>query len=89
MSTKTLITASWKLPSSPSGAPGAPDMVNASRDQSQEAPRRFNCPMIVPRERIFCCQTRAVKASRPISTRVGSPCAAMSRSVTICVAMPA
>ena len=48
MSTKTLMTASWKLPSSPAGAPGAPDMVKALRDQSQEAPRRFSWSMIVP-----------------------------------------
>ena len=89
MSTKTLMTASWKLPSSPSGALGAPDMVNASRDQSHEAPRRFSCPMIVPLEAIFCCQTRRSNASRPISARVGSPLAAMSRSVTIWVAIPA
>lgn len=89
MSTKTLMTASWKLPSSPSGAEGAPDMVKASRDQSQEAPRRFSWPMMVPRDLIFCCQTRFSNSSRPISTRVGSPLAAMSRSVTICVAMPA
>ena len=64
-------------------------MVKASRDQSQEAPRRFSWPMMVPRDVIFCCQTRERKASRPISRRVGSPLAAISRSVTICVAMPA
>ncbi len=83
------MTASWKLPSSPSGASGAPDMVKASRDQSQEAPRRLSWPMIVPRDFCFCAQTRAVKAVRPIWARVPSPLAAISRSVTIWVAMPA
>ena len=54
------------------GAPGAPDMVKASRDQSQLAPRRFNWPMIVPRDFFFCSQTRATKASRPMVRRSGS-----------------
>ena len=45
--------------------------------------------MMVPRLLCFCCQTRSTKASRPISSRVGSPFAAISRSVTIWVAMPA
>ena len=63
------------------GAPGAPDMVNASRDQSQLAPSRFNCPMMVPLDLIFCCQTRSRNFSRPISRRVGSRFSAISRSV--------
>lgn len=45
--------------------------------------------MIVPRDFRFCSQTRRVKASRPISRRPGSPLAAISRSVTIWVAIPA
>ena len=45
--------------------------------------------MIVPRDLTFCCHTRSRNASRPISRRDGSPLAAISRSVTICVAMPA
>ena len=84
------MTASWKLPSSPAGAPGAPDMVKALRDQSHEAPRRFNWLMMVPPDCAFQSQTLAVKASRPISRRVGFVLSlASSRSTTICVAMPA
>ncbi len=72
-------------------------MVNASRDQSQEAPRRLSWAMMVPRLSRFCCQMRASKRFRAsavpcssiISCLDGSPFAAISRSVTICVAMPA
>jgi hypothetical protein len=69
MSTKTLMTASWKLPSSPSGAPGAPDMVKASRDQSQEAPRRLSCSRIVPPDCAFHAQTWDRNSSRLMSRR--------------------
>ena len=64
-------------------------MVNASRSQSQEAPSRCNWPMIVPRDFCFCSQTFRVKASRPISSRPTFPAFAISRSVTIWVAIPA
>ena len=91
MSTKTLMTASWKFGASlsRSGSPWAPPMVKASRDQSAEAPMRLSWPMMVPRVFTFCCQTRSMNFSRPISVRDGSWFAAISRSVTIWVAMPA
>ena len=89
MSTKTLMTASWKLPSSPSGAPGAPDMVKALRDQSQEAPRRLSWLMMVPPDWVFHSQTFSRNFSRPISRRDSLPSSARRRSTTIWVAMPA
>ena len=89
MSTNTRITASWKLPSSPTGAPGAPDMVKALRDQSSDAPSRFSWPMMVPPDSCFHAQTFCRNASRPISRRPGSCRSAMRRSTTIWVAMPA
>ena len=64
-------------------------MVNASRSQSALAPSRCNWPMIVPRDLTFCSQTRDRNLSRPMSRREGSPFLAISRSVTICVAIPA
>ena len=67
-------------------------MVKALRDQSQEAPRRSSCSMIVlPRFAVSSSQTRfSRKASRPISRRVALALSfANSRSTTICVAMPA
>ena len=39
------------------GAPGAPDMVKALRDQSQEAPRRLSWSMMVPPDCLFHSQT--------------------------------
>ena len=83
-----MITASWKLPSSPGGAPGAPDMVKASRLQSQEAPSRSSCARMLPRDFTFCCQTRPTKSSR-LKSRRDLPSFASSRSTTICVAIPA
>ncbi len=44
---------------------------------------------MLPCDFTFCCQTRLSNASRPISVREGSWFAAISRSVTIWVAMPA
>ena len=73
------MTAFWKVSS----------IVKALRDQSQEAPRRFNWLMIVSPDCSFHSQTLARKASRPISRREGCWVFASSRSTTICVAMPA
>ena len=64
-------------------------MVKAFLDQSALAPRRFSWLMIVSPDSRFQSQILAVKASRPISRRFGSPRSAMRRSTTICVAMPA
>src|SRR5690606_30265596 len=69
--------------------PGAPDMVKAFRDQSQDAPRRFNCSMIVSPDSCFQAQIFCRNASRPMSRRPGSWRSAMRRSTTIWVAMPA
>ena len=64
-------------------------MVNASRSQSHEAPRRLSWLMIVPPDWSFHSHTLAKNASRPISRRVGALALASSRSTTICVAIPA
>ena len=64
-------------------------MVKRSRDQSQEAPSRFNWLMMVPPDSAFHSHTRLMKASRPMARLLGS-CRSMSwRSTTACVAMPA
>ncbi len=47
-------------------------MVKRSRDQSQEAPRRFSWLTIVPPECSFQAQTRFRNSSRPSSRRLGS-----------------
>ena len=65
-------------------------MVKRSRDQSQEAPRRFSWLTMAPPDSAFHAQTRSTKASRPM--RRGGRAAARSmswRSTTIWVAMPA
>ncbi len=77
-STKTLRTAAL----SPSS------IVNRSRDQSQDAPRRLSWLTMVPPDSSFHSQTLATKSSRPMSARL-TPCSASCRSTTICVAMPA
>ena len=64
-------------------------MVNRSRDQSQEQPSRFSWPTMVLPDSSFHCQTRLMKASRPMARRFGSWRSINWRSTTICVAMPA
>ncbi len=78
-STKTLSTASER--------PGS--IVKRSRDQSQEAPRRFSWLMIVPPDSSFQAQTSLRNASRPIVRRSVRFSLASLRSTIICVAMPA
>ena len=63
-------------------------MVKRSRDQSQDAPRRLSCRMMVPPDSSFQRQTRSTNASRPRSSLV-LPSAASWRSTTTWVAMPA
>ena len=67
---------------------GASSMVNASRDQSTESPRRRICSMISPPYCSFHSHTRATNASRPRSWRV-LPSFLRSASTTFWVAMPA
>ena len=62
--------------------------MKRSRSQSQEAPRRFSCRMIVPPDSSFHFHTRWTNASRPSAWRV-VPSAASCRSTTTCVAIPA
>ena len=64
-------------------------MVKRSRDQSQEAPRRFSWLTMVPPLSAFHSQTRSRNFSRPMSRRPGSCRSINWRSTTICVAMPA
>jgi hypothetical protein len=54
---------------SPGGQFGAPDMVKALRDQSQEAPSRLSWLMIVPPDCAFHSQTLATNSSRVKSVR--------------------
>ena len=63
--------------------------VKRSRLQSQEAPRTFSCSVIREPKRAFHSQTRATKASRPMSWRLLPSVFLSSRSTTIWVAMPA
>ena len=63
-------------------------MVNRSRDQSTESPRRRIWALIVPPDCSFHRHTRSRKASRERSVRL-MPCALSCRSTSICVAMPA
>ena len=51
------------------GALKSSSIVKRSRDQSQDAPRRRNCFVIVPPDCSFHSQTFFRKASRPISRR--------------------
>ena len=64
-------------------------MVKRSRDQSQEAPRRFSWLTMVPPLSAFHVQTFSTNFSRPSSRRSGCWRSSSWRSTTICVAMPA
>ena len=65
-------------------------MVEALRDQSQEAPSRFSWLMISPPDSSFHCQTRATNSSRPDPSGSAPGAPSICRSTTtICVAMPA
>ena len=48
-------------------------MVKRSRDQSQDAPSRFNWLMMVPPDSAFHSHTRLMKASRPMSRLILLP----------------
>ena len=63
-------------------------MVKRSRDQSQEAPSRTICFLIVSPLSSFHFQTRRSNSARPTCWRV-SPSAASWRSTITCVPMPA
>ena len=64
-------------------------MVKTARSQSSEQPSRFSCAKILSPVRCRQSQTRATKASRPMSCRLFLSVARSSRSTTIWVAMPA
>ena len=65
-------------------------MVKRSRDQSQEAPRRFSWLTIVPPDSSFQRPDLLDEGLAAHRAAVGSCCSAASwRSTTICVAMPA
>ena len=63
-------------------------MVKYSRDQSQEAPSRRICRVMVDPDCSFHAHTRRTNSSRPRARR-DSPAASSWRSTTIWVAMPA